>query len=161
VAWLTLAAVISANSIKESLSNLYSHYVPSSDKKPAQGPWEQYVQSDVPVAAGSLGSQIPSAAHMDRGFAFVALPVIRAKFPQYNDLADADLRARLYCKYYEAVRSETPAANDCAWKIRASWSRLRNATALAFGPPLLAVLFGLGFGWVLRGFKAPHSRDAR
>jgi hypothetical protein len=73
------------------------------------------------------------------------LSKFRALYPEYNDLSDSDLAAKMYAAIGRTV-------------IKPSDGReaILQAVSIALLPPLGLLLFGAALGWVLAGFSRSH-----
>jgi hypothetical protein len=70
---------------------------------------------------------------------------LRRLFPEYKDMAEANLSNLLYER---AGITLTPAR---------PWEIVGIATSLAFGVPILVLLMGWAVGWAASGFSTPRA----
>ena len=88
------------------------------------------------------------------------LAEFRQKYPQYDDMSNADLADALYRKFYSDMPREqfnakigsTEEQVTVTEESVANWPRRRMALALILLPPLAVLVIGAGLFWAGQGF---------
>lgn len=73
------------------------------------------------------------------------LPAFRKLWPEYADMADDTLTTKLYRDVAEPIKVINPAAG------------MKSVALLAIIPPIVLLLFGSLFVWVIAGFARPKE----
>jgi hypothetical protein len=76
------------------------------------------------------------------------MPKFRVLYPEYNDLSDRELSSKLYADVGIPTRD-----------LPNPWMTMLGIAAVAFGIPLIVLIFGLVLAWGFSGFKAKHQLD--
>jgi hypothetical protein len=76
-----------------------------------------------------------------------AISKFRPLYPEFDNLSDNDLSSKLYAASGMPLRDPPR-----------PWMTIMQALAIAFGVPLIALVFGLALGWALAGFAAKQER---
>jgi hypothetical protein len=86
-------------------------------------------------------------AGLEGPWCWYRIDALRRLYPEYKDLSDDVISNRLYQKANIAIKE--PAA---------PWKTLEKMLLIAFGLPLLVLLFGAALAWAFSGFTAARPR---
>lgn len=116
----------------------------------ACGPWERDWNKQLPPK----GFVIDKVSNVFNQFdtCWYDVKIFRKLYPEYNDLSNDDLSAKLYEKIGQPLKVFHP------------WRRLRMAALVALGIPFAFLLFGSALFWALLGFKddsGPKGKDQK
>ena len=101
------------------------------DYQKIRNPWELSWENSNP----------PEGTIMVTDLCYYELPKFRTLYTEYSDLSDKELLAKTYQKAGIIFPSES------------NWEVLKRYFAIAFGIPLIFLIFGKVVAWIYLGFK--------